>query len=161
MPTDRKSAFNAFDWPVSLAGTERMMIIGIAANVNAMPAPMSALATTMCHTASANTSKKTYVSAMNAVPMSMRRRAPKVRSNQPEKGESSNMMRPDGAIHSAASNMVSPNPTPPSLGISSIWGSVTFAENNENPTPNPARLANSTAGLAATRTSTSGLLVRN
>src|SRR4051794_39185942 len=49
VPTERKSALSPLEAPVSLAGTERMMIIGMAANVNPMPTPMIAFATRMFH----------------------------------------------------------------------------------------------------------------
>lgn len=59
VPTDRNRAFSPLEAPVSFAGTERMMIIGMAANVNPMPTPMKMLATKMCHTSEDHSSTKT------------------------------------------------------------------------------------------------------
>src|SRR5690606_13419897 len=59
VPTERNSALSPFETPVSCDGTDCMMIIGIAANENAMPTPMMQFATTMCQTSLDSSSTKT------------------------------------------------------------------------------------------------------
>ena len=149
-----------FEAPVSLCGTERMIIIGMPAKPKPIPRPTRKLEMKISHTEASEITSMPYAATCAAAPMIMSTRGPIVRARRPEIGATTIITTPVGAITRVVTISERPKPEPDSTDICSRCGNATLPANIAKPMQMPIRLVSITGRRVAMRRSSRGSLMR-